>query len=720
VLQVPESLTFGAQIIKVEEAPGGGVYVYGKCTGDDLDLDDQIIDKDWAREALQKWFKDWANVRQMHSTNLPPAGKAVGLDEKEDGFYLKTHVVEPTAVDLVKNGVYQAYSIGVSKPRIQRDIKAKGGRVVGGIVSENSLVDFPANPTTKFMIAKRAKGGAIQEEQLENMVEPDLEKEADDSVEKGMSFGQNPYPPSPGQPPQPFQGQGQQPAAGAPQPQQAMDPNNPVSQADVDGDGDADAEDAYLAQQPPNQPPQQKPGVDPQAAAMTAATAAAAAAHAATSIHQQVANGELGGAPKPAAPPAAPAPKPPAPGGGTPASNAAPHAAPDNAVSQKAYKRLHDAVCAAYSMKQVKKAHPLIAKHGIHGVIDPAVVQKQLNAAVSEEHPDPTLIKNLSDIFLAAATIRGTSEDTLLEARSDLHKLFTDMYPDTAKPSPTSMSPGQFKRPYVGDGRSPAHATSMDNAMPTPENKVPSPGDFDRGPLTSGRQDDAPESTDASPRPKPGQTGRVYYTNAARDQANAAMQSLHDRISAVFPALCPMTDSSEGAVGSSDAGGLPQASAPFDNRANAVPKPATLPGDEGPIADQWSKNAVPDLTKAGMMTPDAVKAMLKQERKTVKAKLEKKFAATLEDLHKRITELESLPDPGAAPLRGSVQTMRAFLASQSSEDQHESAQDLQKRARQETVEYLERLMRSGNPEIRMRAEAQLSKLFGGVTPTPVE
>jgi len=139
--------------------PDGTLFVEGVATNDALDLDEQIIDRGFARKGLQSWFQDWGNVRQMHATNLPPAGKAVEMRELDNGdYWVRTHVVEPTAVQLVKNRVYQAYSVGISKPRIIADHIAKNGRVVDGVFSEISLVDFPANPTCKFTLAKMAGG----------------------------------------------------------------------------------------------------------------------------------------------------------------------------------------------------------------------------------------------------------------------------------------------------------------------------------------------------------------------------------------------------------------------------------------------------------------------------------------------------------------------------------------------------------------------------------
>jgi hypothetical protein len=131
-----------------------------------VDLDGQIVDKDFARKALGDWFKEFANVRQMHSGSMPPAGIGVGLDEKPDGFYLKTEVYEPGAMLQVQKGGYKAYSIGIALPRVIRDAKAKNGRIVDGKVVENSLVDYPANLGTKFAIVEKMGGSPEGEMQL--------------------------------------------------------------------------------------------------------------------------------------------------------------------------------------------------------------------------------------------------------------------------------------------------------------------------------------------------------------------------------------------------------------------------------------------------------------------------------------------------------------------------------------------------------------------------
>lgn len=134
--------------------------MYGKVTDGSVDSDEQIVDPKFAKSALADWYDTGANVRQMHATTLPPAGKGVLLEHKDnDGEYVRTKVVEPVAVKLVDEGVYTGYSVGISRPRIDRDMKARGGRIVGGKIVEISLVDRPALPTAKFAVLKSAGNG---------------------------------------------------------------------------------------------------------------------------------------------------------------------------------------------------------------------------------------------------------------------------------------------------------------------------------------------------------------------------------------------------------------------------------------------------------------------------------------------------------------------------------------------------------------------------------
>lgn len=150
-----------APITKSEKDPETGfVTVYGKMTGPDLDLDEQRMDPIWLAKAVPEWFESGGNVREMHKTSA--VGKGVELTQVGEDWYLKSLIVDAEAIKKVEAGVYTGYSICVRGPRIVKDASARGGRIVGGMIPENSLVDRPCLSSAKFLLAK-AVGGAPDE-----------------------------------------------------------------------------------------------------------------------------------------------------------------------------------------------------------------------------------------------------------------------------------------------------------------------------------------------------------------------------------------------------------------------------------------------------------------------------------------------------------------------------------------------------------------------------
>jgi len=158
-----------AAITKSEKQEDGSLMVYGKATDDAIDSDNQICDAGWLNKAMPDWFKTGGNIREQHS-NIA-AGVAKELDSKADGHYITAHVVDPTSVKKVEAGVLKGFSIGIRAPRIVRDEKAANGRIIDGQIVEVSLVDRPANPHAKLMLAKSEGTEVIQ---VEEMIEQEL------------------------------------------------------------------------------------------------------------------------------------------------------------------------------------------------------------------------------------------------------------------------------------------------------------------------------------------------------------------------------------------------------------------------------------------------------------------------------------------------------------------------------------------------------------------
>ena len=155
-----------AQIVKYDKNDDGTLMVYGKATDDTLDLDSQICDPKWLDEAMPRWFKSGGNIREMHGPSA--AGIAKEYEAKSDGHFIGVHVVDPLAAKKVETGVYQGFSIGIKSPRVVRDTKAVNGRIIDGQIIEVSLVDRPANPSAKLILAKAVEGETtlVQVEEL--------------------------------------------------------------------------------------------------------------------------------------------------------------------------------------------------------------------------------------------------------------------------------------------------------------------------------------------------------------------------------------------------------------------------------------------------------------------------------------------------------------------------------------------------------------------------
>ena len=161
-----------ATIVKYDVNDDGTLMVYGKATDDTLDLDSQICDPTWLDTAMPAWFKSGGNIREMHGPSA--AGVAKEYESKSDGHYIGVHVVDPIAVKKVETRVYQGFSIGIKSPRVVRDTKAANGRIIDGQIIEVSLVDRPANPSAKLILAKAVEGESslVQVEELHEYKAP--------------------------------------------------------------------------------------------------------------------------------------------------------------------------------------------------------------------------------------------------------------------------------------------------------------------------------------------------------------------------------------------------------------------------------------------------------------------------------------------------------------------------------------------------------------------
>lgn len=151
-----------ASILKFEDQEDGTLLVHGKATDDTLDSDEQVCDPAWLERAMPEWFK-FGNIREQHSSIA--AGVATEYKNEGSEHFITAHVVDPSSIKKVKAGVLKGFSIGIRRPRVVKDNKAIGGRIIDGQIVEISLVDRPANPACTLTIAKTVDSELVQVEE---------------------------------------------------------------------------------------------------------------------------------------------------------------------------------------------------------------------------------------------------------------------------------------------------------------------------------------------------------------------------------------------------------------------------------------------------------------------------------------------------------------------------------------------------------------------------
>lgn len=689
-----EIIYLSVPITKATETDNGAVYVEGVATNDALDLDDQIIDKTFARDGLTKWFTDYANVRQMHSGSLAPAGKAVEFEERPEGFWVRTKVVEPTAVKLVREGVYQAYSVGIIRPRIIRDGVAKNGRVVDGVFHEISLVDFPANPTSKFEIAKRlgARDGAPIEV-VDKHVRPELTKavEAPVSVKPSdvaellrklgkIPVGKREFDRDVGGgvdrdtvPAEDFAGPersfpivtpGDVPDAvsslGRTKHDRAAIKRNIIRIAARKGAAFVDA----LPESWKDTHTTNTDQADVGKTAEAVVKAVKDCAHCGKSHHadspakfcadcghklpamakRKDAEHGLADHPEPDGDEVGPDDD--GDGDGNQKDLDRNRDGTDDRVQHNTAKaapyhlvRLHDATCAAFRDGDVLAVHPALAK-GIPSTIDASTWAAEVTKALTEDagtgarmHDIPVL----SQAYGLAVQLQKADAELLEQGMTQLRKAFSELYPD-AHPTPVDIQPGRFQRPYIAGGHAPFSAAAGQKPRIPLASHVPDPSDFQRPLLTDGHQ--------AAPADTVGK-GRTFYTNTAKDQARANLTAMHDYIAEQHPDVCPMHATAAdgepampGSMGSTLTTATAAASA-VDNQATSTPVPVSAGQTEAVV----TKAAVEATVDPGLLAQVARDA-LRDQLDTL--------TESLDTLEKRLSDLEAGPDPAQAAFRGSA------------------------------------------------------------------
>jgi len=136
---------FGFAISKIDEEEQ---MVYGYASTPDLDSQGEIIKLSAIKKALPGYLQ-FPTIREMHQAKAVGVTKEAKVDEK--GLYIGAKVVDKAAWELVKEGVYKAFSIG-------GDVVKRVGHVISELeLIEISLVDVPANKAAVIEVWKRGE-----------------------------------------------------------------------------------------------------------------------------------------------------------------------------------------------------------------------------------------------------------------------------------------------------------------------------------------------------------------------------------------------------------------------------------------------------------------------------------------------------------------------------------------------------------------------------------
>lgn len=584
-------LTFASfPIDKTETTPDGDLMVYGKASDGSIDADQQIVDPKWMAKAITEWFASGPNLRVQHNAQRDPAG--VGMEWNTDAAgatWVKGLVGEPVAKKLVSMGALRAYSVGIARPTIERDVtgKARGGIITDGTLVEISLVDRPANKSCGIQLVKSASDGSPEFMEKvfgdENVIAKFTGADMDVIRKSGSDIADAPaeykaedmsltFTPSDLAKILKTKIIDQHYEDLAREAKEASVADSPSENDKLDGDVTPKEASPDVTKDPEEIPePEAKKAKKPKAKGgkkmppwmqddpddskddsgdKSAVPESCKLDHAHSekcmpSGTPQSASGASDAAdmdemPNPGAYLNSPMPA----GRDTPEHKGM---SPETAALLRFKSigmdsdlgRLHDLTCAAFHPEEVAKYHPFA---DFSTVLDEDLwMRKAVDAATG---PTENAIA-MTEIWRAVTTLKGADMADINDFRLELHKAFRDANPGpTTYPTPGMMSPAKFHRPVITNGHA-ANSTGYDspNTSPAVATSSPSAGSFNRPPLGSGHQSPSPSHMKGGQYPsEQGMPTSLTYAHMEKDNARRALVMMHDHLQHQFPQGCPMVE----------------------------------------------------------------------------------------------------------------------------------------------------------------------------------
>jgi hypothetical protein len=132
--------------------------VYGIATCSKLDNQNEIVDWEATKSAVAD-YSNWRNIREMHKPSAVGTAPVLELRDNSQELYIGAKIIDASAWEKCKEGVYKGFSIGGDKLDQRVEMDKVSGKTVNRITKYNlneiSLVDRPANPNCRFQTVKR-------------------------------------------------------------------------------------------------------------------------------------------------------------------------------------------------------------------------------------------------------------------------------------------------------------------------------------------------------------------------------------------------------------------------------------------------------------------------------------------------------------------------------------------------------------------------------------
>ena len=154
-----ETLFKSFPVTGVEDS-GGDITVLGKCSDGELDSDGDIVSPSWMAQAVKTWMRVLPAVHLEHRKDWP-AGRGVDAWQDEGGStWVKSVIADDQAKDLVRSGKLRAYSIGIHDPETRKSARCPRWEIVGGRLTEISIVSAPANARCGVRVVEKSADGS--------------------------------------------------------------------------------------------------------------------------------------------------------------------------------------------------------------------------------------------------------------------------------------------------------------------------------------------------------------------------------------------------------------------------------------------------------------------------------------------------------------------------------------------------------------------------------